>query len=514
MKILCFDFPLDLYAPKDDAKHRALWRELYTTKELDALKQLMNKCQENNVIFIYGTNSTFSIFKYLHTFLKKHLFLLRFFSGISPGLDISYSQAKELDHLKEKLDQLKKVGCKGFALLWDDIDTTLPLEDREAFDSLADAHVAITNKVFTYLGRPTFLLCPVEYCSNRADPNVKKSDYLKTLGRNLEDEIKIFWTGSKVVSEIITCEELKELTDVLQRKPVIWDNLHANDYDQQRLFLGPFSGRSTNLIPFLSGVLTNPNCEYSFNIPVLYTLGSWYRSYSDNCGGWEPYQASKEAIPHFVKEMNRTTSVSATGESHDNDKTKKDDEDDDNNEHQFKESEVELLFHLYWLPHSHGPKAQLILDEFDFLKRHANLMQNMPSTLRQVDRGADDDEEDSSSSSLEDAASQSAFLVQWMRRFSVFNDSCKKICKMLDKFTYIKNRELFFDINPYLNNLQVILRASNRYLKWVSFEKCAKPINGGPTLAGEKICSAFTVFFPFLMLQCKSDFQKYNPIRT
>ena len=85
---------------------------------------------------------------------------------------------------------------------------------------------------------------------------------------------------------------------------------------------------------------------------------------------------------------------------------------------------------------------------------------------------------------------------------------------MLDKFTYIKNRELFFDINPYLNNLQVILRASNRYLKWVSFEKCAKPINGGPTLAGEKICSAFTVFFPFLMLQCKSDFQKYNPIRT
>ena len=51
---LSLDFSLDLYAPKDDAKHRALWRELYTTKELDALKQLMNKCQENNVIFIYG----------------------------------------------------------------------------------------------------------------------------------------------------------------------------------------------------------------------------------------------------------------------------------------------------------------------------------------------------------------------------------------------------------------------------------------------------------------------------
>ena len=85
MKILCFDFPLDLYAPKDDAKHRALWRELYTTKELDALKQLMNRCQENNVIFIYGTNSTFSIFKYLHTFLKNIYFYYDFFQVLVQG---------------------------------------------------------------------------------------------------------------------------------------------------------------------------------------------------------------------------------------------------------------------------------------------------------------------------------------------------------------------------------------------------------------------------------------------
>ena len=71
-----------------------------------------------------------------------------------------------------------------------------------------------------------------------------------------------------------------------------------------------------------------------------------------------------------------------------------------------------------------------------------------------------------------------------MRRFSIFNESCKKIFRMIDKWTYVANRELFFDINPYLNNLQVILRGCSRYLKWVSLEKCQKPINGGPTLAG------------------------------
>ena len=71
-----------------------------------------------------------------------------------------------------------------------------------------------------------------------------------------------------------------------------------------------------------------------------------------------------------------------------------------------------------------------------------------------------------------------------MRRFSIFNESCKKIFRMIDKWTYVANRELFYDINPYLNNLHVILLGCSRYLKWVSLEKCQKPINGGPTLAG------------------------------
>ena len=435
-----------VYAPKDDAKHRALWREPYSENELKVLKKLMNKCQETHVAFIYG---------------------------ISPGLDISYSQTKEIDLLKAKLDQLKKAGCTGFCLLWDDIDTTLPSEDADAFDSLAEAQISVSNELFTHLGRPPFLFCPTEYCSSRADPSVKKSAYLHTLGQGLVKEIKIFWTGSKVVSETITLEEILEVGEVLQRKPLIWDNLHANDYDQQRLFLGPFKGRSPNLIPHLSGVLTNPNCEYSFNVPVLFTLGSWHRSHVNDCGEWSPMQASREAIPHFIAEMNRKTSF---------DLGQEDIEENDQNktntiakEEEFKESDIELLFHLYWLPHSHGPKAQLMLNEFEFLKKHASLMLDLTMESNEND--------DDSNSSFEDV-SQSAFVLEWMRRFSIFNDSCKRIFKMLDKWTYVANRELFFDINPYLNNLQVILRASNRYLKWVSLEKCSKPINGGPTLAG------------------------------
>lgn len=82
--------------------------------------------------------------------------------------------------------------------------------------------------------------------------------------------------GPKVISKDITVESIEELAEVLRRPPVIWDNLHANDYDQKRVFLGPYAGRSPQLISRLRGVLTNPNCEYGTNFVAIHTLAQWY----------------------------------------------------------------------------------------------------------------------------------------------------------------------------------------------------------------------------------------------
>ena len=57
-----------LYAPKDDSKHRAQWRVKYTETECQELQQLINACKQSGVIFFYG---------------------------ISPGLDIRYSDPAE-----------------------------------------------------------------------------------------------------------------------------------------------------------------------------------------------------------------------------------------------------------------------------------------------------------------------------------------------------------------------------------------------------------------------------------
>ncbi len=69
-----------LYAPKDDYKHRAFWRELYTVEESDHLGSLIAVAKENDIRFIYA---------------------------ISPGLDITYSSSKDVTALKRKLEQVR-----------------------------------------------------------------------------------------------------------------------------------------------------------------------------------------------------------------------------------------------------------------------------------------------------------------------------------------------------------------------------------------------------------------------
>lgn len=81
------------------------------------------------------------------------------------------------------------------------------------------------------------------------------------------------WTGDKVITKVITEKSLEDINEVLRRPVVIWDNEHANDYDQKRVFLGPYSGRSPEIISKLNGVMTNPNCEYGANFVAIHTLG-------------------------------------------------------------------------------------------------------------------------------------------------------------------------------------------------------------------------------------------------
>lgn len=259
-KIKKWGMDMYVYAPKDDYKHRAYWRELYTVEEAEHLTSLITAAKAQGITFCYA---------------------------LSPGLDITYSCQKEITHLKRKLEQVSQFGCTCFALLFDDIEPEMSESDKQIFQSFAHAQVSITNEMHQHLGCPKFLLCPTQYCSTRAVPTVNTSEYLNTLGTKLSQEIDIMWTGPKVISKTLTPACIEEITHVLRRPPVIWDNLHANDYDQKRLFLGPYCGRSPELIPLLRGVLTNPNCEYNANMVPIRTLAHWASCSLDAPAGLE-----------------------------------------------------------------------------------------------------------------------------------------------------------------------------------------------------------------------------------
>ena len=121
-------------------------------------------------------------------------------------------------------------------------------------------------------------------------------DYLAIAGRELLPEIDIFWTGPEIISREITVAHLQDVRGVLRRKPVIWDNLHANDYDGRRFFCGPYSGRPPELRGEVGGLLTNPNCELPLNFVPVRTLAEFVR-----CPGvWHARRAYLSAMEEWL----------------------------------------------------------------------------------------------------------------------------------------------------------------------------------------------------------------------
>ncbi|KAM6072605.1 protein O-GlcNAcase-like [Theristicus caerulescens] len=290
-----------MYAPKDELKHRLLWREPYTEHEAARMRSLIEAAQEQGVEFVFA---------------------------ISAGQDMVFSSAGDRLLLQQKLRQVAAMGCRSFALLFDDIDPCMCQADRDVFPSLAQAQASVANEVYRELGQPSvFLFCPTEYCSSLCSPSPGQSCYLLTLGQELLPGIGVIWTGPKVVSQELSATLLEEVEGVLRRRLIIWDNLYANDYDCRRVFLGPYTGRAPGLMSRLHGLLLNPNCELQANFIPIHTLGSWFRSELRSCahpdhagmemaaapedsqgpqeGSYSPQEALELALHDWVAEINR-----------------------------------------------------------------------------------------------------------------------------------------------------------------------------------------------------------------
>jgi protein O-GlcNAcase/histone acetyltransferase len=297
-----------LYAPKDDLKHRALWRELYSASEAETLGQLIRACKPRKIRFIYA---------------------------LSPGLDIRYSNDAELDCLRRRFEQMLALGCENFALLFDDLPDRMNSEDMKRWGSFASAQCHVVNTMFRWTRERSagarFLFCPTPYCGRMAERKLGGEGYLSTIGCELLPEIDVFWTGPEIISREITVAHVQELQKTLRRKPLIWDNIHANDYDGRRFFCGPYAGRPLELRSAVSGLLSNPNCEFPLNYIPLRTLAELV-----HCNGrWSPREAYLSAIQEWSQRF------ALIGQP-------------------LTLDDLMLFIDCYYLPHEEGPAAEAL----------------------------------------------------------------------------------------------------------------------------------------------------------
>uniref|UniRef100_A0A3Q4I6C7 protein O-GlcNAcase n=1 Tax=Neolamprologus brichardi TaxID=32507 RepID=A0A3Q4I6C7_NEOBR len=426
-----------LYAPKDDYKHRMYWRDLYAAEEAEQLMSLISAAKQHDVEFVYA---------------------------ISPGLDITFSNPKEVAALKRKLDQVKEFGCRSFSLLFDDIETEMCPADKQAFSSFAHAQVAITNEVYMHLGEPeVFLFCPTDYCAAFCTPSVTQSSYLNTVGEKLLPGIDVLWTGPKVVSHKISVESIEEVSSVLKRAPVIWDNIHANDYDPQRLFLGPYKDRPTDLIPKLKGVLTNPNCEFYPNFVAIHTLATWCKAPAegaprdvemgdeeqDPC--YSPQKALNLALTDWLEEFMSTDQPGGRKESSEEEPMQTDmgespyipgaGENPLYTAEPLTLDDLKLLSDLFYLPYEHGTTARAMLQELDWLKNQ----------------------------------------TEWCSRAQQFDNMCEAVVQMFNRLSNAPNRSILYDLYNYICDIKSGVGLARAYVKTLGHSQpSAQLLNDDP----------------------------------
>lgn len=211
-----------IYGPKDDPYHSARWREPYPENEAKQLQELVQIAKENEVNFVWA---------------------------IHPGQDIKWNET-DRGLVLDKFEKMYALGIRSFAVFFDDItgEGTKAEKQAELLNYL-DKNFVKAKKDVTPL-----IMCPTEY--NKSWSNLEKG-YLPTLGKDLNKNIHIMWTGDRVVSDI-TKEGIQWINAAIKRPAYIWWNFPVSDYVRDRLLLGSVYGNATDIANEMSGFVSNP----------------------------------------------------------------------------------------------------------------------------------------------------------------------------------------------------------------------------------------------------------------
>ncbi|MFD6861070.1 beta-N-acetylglucosaminidase domain-containing protein [Streptomyces diastaticus] len=290
-----------LYAPGDDLYRQARWREPYPAEQRAAFRALAERARANHVTLAWA---------------------------VAPGQAMCLSSGDDVRALKRKVDAMWALGARAFQLQFQDVSYSEWHcdEDEAEFGSgpaaAARAQARVANAVAAHLaerhpGSRPLSLMPTEYYQKGA------TEYRRELAAELDADVQVAWTGVGVVPRTITGRELAGTREVLGHPLVTLDNYPVNDYAQDRIFLGPYTGRepavATGSAALIATAMEQPaasriplftSADYAWN-PKDYRPQESWRAAIDTLAGEDP--KTREAVRALAR--NTASSVLGADES-------------------------------------------------------------------------------------------------------------------------------------------------------------------------------------------------------
>lgn len=222
-----------IYAPKDDPKHNAQWRDLYSTEEIAKLSQLAQAGNESKCCFVYA----------LHPFMN---------SPISFGS----SYESDLATLKAKYLQVIDAGCRQIMLSADDADSPGADNYKRLLTDLTNwlhdlQQMKNEDGSFKYPG----LKDTIPFVENKYYDAGASGSWYNTLPEN----VRVITTGKQVwgKADKSTIDTFKSRTGVA---PFMWINWPCTDNTRDHLSMGGYENAlGADVTPgSLVGCVINP----------------------------------------------------------------------------------------------------------------------------------------------------------------------------------------------------------------------------------------------------------------
>lgn len=266
-----------LYAPGDDLYRQARWREPYPADQRADFRALAERARRNHVTLAWA---------------------------VAPGQAMCMSSDKDIKALNRKIDAMWALGVRAFQLQFQDVSYSEWHcgADADAFGSgpeaAAKAQSRVANAVAAHLaerhpGAKPLSLMPTEYYQDGS------TEYRDAIAARLDEGIEVAWTGVGVVPKTITGRELAGARKAFGSHPLVtMDNYPVNDFAQDRIFLGPYTGRepavATGSAALLGNAMEQPSAsriplftaaDYAWNPRAYRPHESWLAAIDDLSGG-------------------------------------------------------------------------------------------------------------------------------------------------------------------------------------------------------------------------------------